>query len=148
MKHTLALVLIVFGIVGCEKEPSLLEKCIETNINLFETTSRGNDLKVVFQPDFSLYIEYVSRVWNTGIVQWCSFDFVDKNECPNLEKEIYFSKYSNAFYSAAKNNYEQLTVKEFKNAFNSGKGKEIKRQVLKETYNINARLKCNEQGIY
>tara|TARA_B110000238_G_C15787349_1_gene294414 strand:- start:9 stop:140 length:132 start_codon:yes stop_codon:yes gene_type:complete len=43
MKKLLAL-LLLFGIVGCEKKPSLLEKCMETNINLFETTAKGDDL--------------------------------------------------------------------------------------------------------
>ena len=90
MKKLLAL-LLLFGIVGCEKEPSLLEKCMETNINLFETTTTGDDLKIVFQPDFNLYTEYMLSAYTEGNNNWCFLDFVEKNECKNLESEIFFS---------------------------------------------------------
>ena len=90
MKKLLAL-LLLFGIVGCEKEPSLLEKCMETNINLFETTTTGNDLKIVFQPDLNIFIDYRYSLVNKSNKDWCFIDYVDRNECVNLEAEIFFS---------------------------------------------------------
>jgi hypothetical protein len=151
MKKLVALFLL-FVIVGCEKEPSLLEKCLETNINIFETTSTGDNLKIVFKPDFNLYIKYMSTAYIEGNNNWCFFDFVDRNECENLEPEIFFSKYGNGLYSDSKNSYEQFTVKDVKEILaipdGSGLGTELHRQLLNDTYDINARLKCSEQGIY
>ena len=156
MKKLLAL-LLLFGIVGCEKKPSLLEKCIETNINLFETTATGDDLKIVFQPDFNLYTEYMLLAYKEGNNNWCFFDFVEKNECENLESEIFFSKYMDALYADSKDSYEKWTVKEINEILatpippdvdDNGLWTELFNEVLKDTFETNALLKCSEQGIY
>ena len=156
MKKLLAL-LLLFGIVGCEKEPSLLEKCMKTNINLFETTTTGDDLKIVFQPDFNLFIEYSLSAWREDNKNWCFFDFVEKNECKNLEPEIFFSKYMDALYAHEKDSSEKFTVKEIKDILatpippdieDNGLWTKLYNEVLKDTFKTNALLKCSEQGIY
>ena len=156
MKKLLAL-LLLFGIVGCEKEPSLLEKCMETNINLFETTTIGDDLNIVFQPDFTLFIEYNLSAYREDNKNWCFFDFVEKNECKNLEPEIFFSKYMDALYVHEKDSSEKFTVKEIKDLLatpippdveDNGLWTKLYNEVLKDTFKTNALLKCSEQGIY
>ena len=152
MKKLLAL-LLLFGMVGCEKEPSLLEKCMETNINLFETTTTGDDLKIVFQPDLNIYIDYRYSLVDKSNKDWCFIDYVDRNECANLEAEIFFSKYGSNLFAESKDFYETVNVIEIKEAIKLSQGSNelediFHKELIKNTYEINAKLKCSEQGIY
>ena len=152
MKKLLAL-LLLFGIVGCEKQPSLLDKCLETNLSLFETTNTGDDLKIIFQPDFNLFIDYRLSLVDKSNKDWCSLDYVDRNECINLEAEIFFSKYGSNLFAESKDFYETVNIIEIKEAIKSSQGKYelqdiLHKELIKNTYEINARLKCSEQGIY
>lgn len=155
MKKLLAL-LLIFGIIGCQKEPTLLDKCIETNVNLFETTSMGDDLKIVFQPDLDVYIDYMRAGVDLSDIDnkdWCMFDYVARDECSNLEPKLFYSKYGDILYADSKEFYETINVSEIKEWIQS---KELETEIaqsfhqilLKDTYHINASLKCSEQGIY
>ena len=152
MKKLLAL-LLLFGIFGCEKQPSLLDNCLETNLSLFETTNTGDDLKIIFQPDFNLFIDYRYSLVDKSNKDWCSLDYVDRNECINLEAEIFFSKYGSNLFAESKDFYETVNIIEIKEAIKSSQGKYelqdiLHKELIKNTYEINARLKCSEQGIY
>jgi len=152
MKKLLAL-LLLFGIVGCEKQPSLLDKCLETNLSLFETTNTGDDLKIVFQPDFNLFIDYRYSSANKSNKDWCIVDYVDRSECANLEAEIFFSKYGSNLFAETKDFYETVNVIEIKEwiKLNQGDKESVNifhKELIKNTYEINAKLKCSQQGIY
>ena len=152
MKKLLAL-LLLFGIVGCEKQPSLLDKCLETNSSLFETTNTGDDLKVVFQPDFNLFIDYRYSHADKSNKDWCFADYVDRSECANLEAEIFFSKYGSNLFAETKDFYETVNVIEIKEWIKLNQGDKesediFHKELIKNTYEINAKLKCSQQGIY
>ena len=157
MKKLIAL-LLLFGIVGCEKEPSLLDKCLEANLSLFETTNTGDNLKIIFQPsidEFNAYRVFSIKAADTTDNNWCFLDFIDVADCKNIQPEDLFTKYGKFFYDESKDFYKDLTVtkvtslidfkdekpnKTIENKFHQG--------LIKDTYALNSRLICSEQGIY